>query len=190
MDLLFQCLFRKIERANEKMMGSLRKERYSAKNALEIHDLYSLIMDVRNDVKDTFYYEISLEDVDKVKLNEEMKKVQLLLYAAQMTKWNLESYIKYFETKDESLLIWKNIMFIDELDAPGGVKTTTIKEILSDEIKAKQFYKPLGYCDTKVSRDDEIWASRATRVHELMNALGVVDIDAKGYLKKWNKIYY
>ncbi|MCV80488.1 hypothetical protein DX142_14525, partial [Listeria monocytogenes] len=92
MDLLFECLFRKIERANQKMMRSLKKERYSAKLTEEILGLNSLIKDVRRDVKNAFYSEVSLEDEDKVKFNEEMKKATLLLYAVWVIEWNLESY--------------------------------------------------------------------------------------------------
>ncbi|EBF5850532.1 hypothetical protein FH026_14780 [Listeria monocytogenes] len=190
MDLLFECLFRKIERANQKMMRSLKKERYSAKLTEEILGLNSLIKDVRRDVKYAFYSEVSLEDEDKVKFNEEMKKATLLLYAVWVIEWNLESYTKYFETKDDSLLIWKKIMFMDDFDVPEGFKSTNIKAIMSDEKKSKQFYKPLGYCDAKVSIDGETWNSISDRVDDLMNAIGVVDIDANEYLEKWNITIY
>ncbi|EGB9983123.1 hypothetical protein ABFW39_002838 [Listeria monocytogenes] len=190
MDLLFECLFKKIERANQKIIRSLIKERYSAKLGEEILGLNSLLDDVQQEVKYAYYTDVSIEVKDKVKFNEELKKVQLLLYAVRITQWNLESYTKYFETKDESLLIWKEIMFMDELDVPGGLNSTTIKAIIFDGNKAKQFYKPLGYCDVKVSIDDETYNLISYRVQDLMNAIGIVDIDAKEYLEKWNIAFF
>ncbi|EDN8351814.1 hypothetical protein GT375_14190 [Listeria monocytogenes] len=189
MDLLFECLFRKIERANQKIIRSLIKERYSAKLGEEILGLNSILIEVCHDMKYNYAYEMSLEDADKVKLNEEMKKAQLLLYAVQMTQWNLESYTKYFETKNDNLPIQKNIMFVDEFEAVDGWMSTTVKDIIANKKTAVQFYKPLGYCDAKVSMDDEMWALSYTRFHELMNDFGVVDIEAKEYLKKWNKTF-
>ncbi|EGY4491837.1 hypothetical protein JSY98_002891 [Listeria monocytogenes] len=189
MSLLFQSLFTKIERANQKMMESLVDGEYYEDHGEEIQGLNSVLIDVCHDVKYNYADEMSLEDADKVKLNEEMKKAQLLLYAIQMTQWNLETYTKYFETKNENLPIRKNIMFVDEFEAVDGWMSTTVKDIMTNKKTAAQFYKPLGYCDAKVSMDDEMWASSYARFHELMNDFGVVDIDAKEYLKKWNKTF-
>ncbi|EAD6939099.1 hypothetical protein AAV12_11565 [Listeria monocytogenes] len=189
MDLLFQCLFKKIERANQKLIGSLRKGKYYEKLRGEILGLDSLLVEVCHDIKNSYEYETSLEDSNDIRLNEEMKKAQLLLYAVLMTKLNLESYTKYFETKDESLRIWKNIMFLDEFDAPDGWISTTVKELMTNEKEAKLFYKPLGYCDAKVSMDDDMWALKSTRVRELTNEGTIVDLEAKEYLEKWTKIF-
>ncbi|MBC1376586.1 hypothetical protein HB839_13720 [Listeria sp. FSL L7-1699] len=189
MDLLFQCLFKKIERANQKLIGSLRKGRYYEKLREEIQELDSLLVELCHDIKNSYEYETSLEDSNDIKLNEEMKKAQLLLYAILITKLNLESYIKYFETKDESLLIRKNIMFLDEFDAQEGWISTTVKELMTNEKEAKLFYKPLGYCDAKVSMDDDVLSLKYTRDRDLINDFGIVDIEAKEYLKKWNRTF-
>ncbi|ECJ9747349.1 hypothetical protein FQR52_12475 [Listeria monocytogenes] len=189
MDLLFECLFRKIERANQKIIRSLIKERYSAKLGEEILGLNSILIEVCHDMKYNYAYEMSLEDADKVKLNEDMKKAQLLLHAVHMTKLNLESYTKYFKTKNENLQILKNIMIADGFEGFDGLMSTSVKDIMTNKNKAAQFYKPLGYCDAKLSTDDDVWALSKDRCRELMNDFGVVDIDAKEYLEKWDKTF-
>ncbi|EAF1403342.1 hypothetical protein CH356_14640 [Listeria monocytogenes] len=189
MSLLFQSLFTKIERANQKMMESLEDGEYYEDHGEEILGLNSILIEACHDMKYNYAYEMSLEDADKVKLNEDMKKAQLLLYAVQMTQLNLESYTKYFKTKNENLLIWKNIMIADGFEEVNGWMSTSVKDIMANKKKAAQFYKPLGYCDAKVSTDDDEWALSKARCRELMNEFGVVDIDAKEYLKKWNKTF-
>ncbi|MBC1342366.1 hypothetical protein HCX58_13865 [Listeria welshimeri] len=189
MDLLFECLFRKIERANQKLIGSLRKGRYYEERGEEIRGLNSILIEVCHDMKYNYAYEMSLEDADKVKLNEDMKKAQLLLHAVHMTKLNLESYTKYFKTKNENLHILKNIMIADGFKGFDGLMSTSVKDIMTNKNKAAQFYKPLGYCDAKLSTDDDMWVLSKDRCCELMNDFGVVDIDAKEYLKKWDKTF-
>ncbi|EAG8561585.1 hypothetical protein CAX48_14205 [Listeria monocytogenes] len=189
MSLLFQSLFTKIERANQKMMESLEDGEYYEDHGEEILGLNSILIEVCHDMKYNYAYEMSLEDVDKVKINDDMKKAQLLLYAVQMTQLNLESYTKYFKTKNENLLIWKNIMIADGFEEVDGWMSTSVKDIMANKKKAAQFYKPLGYCDAKVSTDDDEWALSKARCRELINEFGVVDIDAKEYLKKWNKTF-
>ncbi|ENI8777653.1 hypothetical protein ABZ034_002834 [Listeria monocytogenes] len=189
MSLLFQSLFTKIERANQKMMESLEDGEYYEDHGEEILGLNSILIEVCHDMKYNYAYEMSLEDADKVKLNEEMKKAQLLLHAIHMTKLNLESYTKYFKTKNENLHIMKNIMIADGFEEFDGLMSTSVKDIMTNKNKAAQFYKPLGFCDAKLSTDDDVWALSKDRCRELMNDFGVVDIDAKEYLKKWNKTF-
>ncbi|ENQ9428516.1 TPA: hypothetical protein IP912_002640 [Listeria monocytogenes] len=189
MSLLFQSLFTKIERANQKMMESLEDGEYYEDHGEEIRGLNSILIEVCHDMKYNYAYEMSLEDADKVKLNEEMKKAQLLLHAIHMTKLNLESYTKYFKTKNENLHIMKNIMIADGFEGFDGLMSTSVKDIMTNKNKAAQFYKPLGFCDAKLSTDDDVWALSKDRCRELMNEFGVVDIDAKEYLKKWNKTF-
>ncbi|EAC3132079.1 hypothetical protein AAU23_15455 [Listeria monocytogenes] len=189
MSLIFQSLFTKIERANQKMMESLEDGEYYEDHGEEIRGLNSILIEVCHDMKYNYAYEMSLEDADKVKLNEEMKKAQLLLHAIHMTQLNLESYTKYFKTKNENLHIMKNIMIADGFEGFDGLMSTSVKDIMTNKNKAAQFYKPLGFCDAKLSTDDDVWALSKDRCRELMNEFGVVDIDAKEYLKKWNKTF-
>ncbi|ECW7471516.1 hypothetical protein QPJ54_002942 [Listeria monocytogenes] len=189
MSLLFESLFTKIERANQKMLESLEEGEYYEDHGEEIRGLNSILIEVCHDMKYNYAYEMSLEDADKVKLNEEMKKAQLLLHAIHMTKLNLESYTKYFKTKNENLHIMKNIMIADGFEGFDGLMSTSVKDIMTNKNKAAQFYKPLGFCDAKLSTDDDVWALSKDRCRELMNDFGVVDIDAKEYLKKWNKTF-
>lgn len=189
MSLLFESLFTKIERANQKMLESLEEGEYYEDHGEEILGLNSILIEVCHDMKYNYAYEMSLEDADKVKLNEEMKKAQLLLHAIHMTKLNLESYTKYFKTKNENLYIMKKIIIADGFEGFDGWMSTSVKDIMTNKNKAAQFYKPLGFCDAKLSTDDDVWALSKDRCRELMNDFGVVDIDAKEYLKKWNKTF-
>lgn len=190
MGLLFERLFKKVERANHNIIYSLTKGKNRKEFTEDVKALNSLIVPLVHEMNDHYEYAVAINNKDISRLDEELKEGQLLLYAIQMTTMNLDSYNKYFETEDESINIQKNIMFQDEFDQPDGWMTTTIKEIMDNHEKAKQFYSPIGFCPEKVSIDDGMWAEKFSRVQELCNNAEITNLEPEEYLEKWNKTFH
>ncbi|MBC1817152.1 hypothetical protein [Listeria seeligeri] len=189
MGLLFESLFKKVERTNHKIIYSLAEGNNREEFTAEVKALNAFFVPLVHEMKDHYDYGVAINEKDIPRLDEELKEGQLLLYALQITKLNLDAYNKYFETKDASISVYKDIMFQDDFDHPDGWIVATVKKIMDNKEIRRKFYSPIGYCSEKVSMDDYMWAEKYSRIQKLAKKSEIIDLEPEKYLEKWNKTF-
>ncbi|MBC1990351.1 hypothetical protein HCJ33_10265 [Listeria seeligeri] len=194
MGLLFERLFKKIERTNNMIVCSLVREKNREAFGGEVKALKSLLIPIVHEMKDYYDYGVGINEKDIARLDDELKEGQLLLYALQMTEFNLKSYNKYFETKKESIYFYKDIMFHDTFNHPGCWLMATAKEIMENEEIEDLFCKPIGYCSEKFDSekfdvDVNLPGADISRVKRICEKEKIIDLEPGEYLEKWNKTF-